>query len=480
MVDPTSRPVVIVSNRGPLSFRRRAGDLLPRRGSGGLVSGLAPLVETGDANWIAAALSEADREAIDVDGVARGVGLEVRMVDLDAELHRRYYDDISNSTLWFAHHGLYDRVRAPAYDADWWTSWEAYREVNRRFADEVVTHAPQHAIVLVQDYHLTLVALGSRPRRPDLSFVHFHHTPFAGPADLEVLPPRVRSELLRGLAAHDACGFHTERWAANYLACRSNFATGDGERLASGHAEEPDSTAAPARTFAATLNSDLDDLAEVARSAECVSAGAELDARLGDDLLIGRVDRMELSKNIVRGFDAFDRLLERRPDLRGRVVFMAACYPSRLGVEDYRRYHDEVVAAAARVNRRWGTDDHQPVDLMTEDDFARSVALLQRYDVLLVNPIRDGLNLVAKEGPAVNLRDGSLVLSTEAGSFTELGDAVDAVFPFDIEATSSALEAAVDRGPADRAERSARLRNLVAARTPADWLADQLAAVDLA
>lgn len=458
MPDESPPPVVIVSNRGPLSFRDHDGTLEPRRGSGGLVSGLAPLVEAGTATWIAASLSEEDRRATGDDGLARGAGLSVRMVPLEADLLRRYYDEISNSTLWFTHHGLFDRVRAPSYDSEWRRCWDAYREVNRRFAREVVRHAPEAATVLVQDYHLTLVAADAADERPDLRFVHFHHTPFAGPADLEVLPPAVRTELLEGLAAHHACGFHTERWAANYRDCAAREGT----------------PVAP--TFHSTLNSDLGDLHSVAAGAACESAGRELDRIVGDRLVVARVDRMELSKNIVRGFEAYAALLEHRPDLHGHVVFLAACYPSRLGVADYRRYRDEVVAAARRLDETWSTDQWQPVVLMTDDDFPRSVALLQRYDVLLVNPIRDGLNLVAKEGPALNRRNGSLVLSTEAGAHTELAPAVDSVFPFDIDETAAAIATGLDRAADERELRASRLRDLAASRTPADWLADQLAA----
>ncbi|MCB1011883.1 MAG: trehalose-6-phosphate synthase [Microthrixaceae bacterium] len=452
------RPVVIVSNRGPLSFTTVDGSPVAKRGSGGLVSGLAPLLDSGRASWTAAALSDADRSAIDDDGLARGAGLEVRLIDIDTHTMRRYYDDISNSTLWFVHHGLYDRVRAPAYDQGWWDAWEAYREVNNRFAESIAEHAPGGARVLVQDYHLSLVARRARLERDDLSFVHFHHTPFAGPEDFSALPPSVRKELLEGLSSHDACGFHTSNWETNYRLTSSRFGVAAG------------------RTFIGTLNSDLDDLRTVAAGEACRTALDALEEVVGDRTLIARVDRMELSKNIVRGFAGYDRLLERRPDLRGRVVFAATCYPSRLGVEDYRRYHDEVIDSVALVNERWGEADWQPIHLFTDDDFPRSVALMRRYDVLLVNPIRDGLNLVAKEGPALNEHDGSLVLSTEAGAYSELNEACDGLFPFDIEATADALEAAIDRDPQQRAFTARNLEALATARTPADWLADQLEA----
>lgn len=455
------RPVVIASNRGPLSYRVVDDTLEGRRGGGGLVSGLAPLVEDGRATWIAAALSDGDRAAVRA-GVTSADGLSAHLLDIDAEDHRLAYDVISNETLWFVHHGLFDLTRAPAYDDRWWDAWAAYRRVNERFAAAVVELSPPDAVVLVQDYHLTLVAPTVRAQRPDLSLVHFHHTPFAGPDGMRVLPPAARAEMLDSLASHDACAFHTEHWAANFADVLAHWPPGRRR----------------ARIVASSLSSDADDLRRTAGSAECDAAVAGLDRALDGRRLIVRVDRMELSKNIVRGFTAYDLLLADRPDLRGAVVFLACCYPSREGVAAYAVYREEVEAAAAAVNERWGTDDWQPVRLETDDDYPRSVAALRRYDVLVVNPVRDGLNLVAKEGPLVNERHGQLVLSTEAGAHDELGDAADGIHPFDVRATAAAMAAALDRPEPERAARATRLRELVERRTPADWLADQLAAAD--
>jgi trehalose 6-phosphate synthase len=449
--------VVIASNRGPLSFRRVGDRIEGARGGGGLVSGLAPLVESGRATWIAAALGDADREAA-AGGVAAAAGLSARLLDLPQQDFDDFYDTVSNSTLWFLHHGLFDQVREPAYDDRWWEAWDAYRRVNHAFAEAVAEHAPRDAVVLVQDYHLTLLAPLLREQRGDLRLVHFHHTPFAGPDGSRLLAPAARHELLAGLAAHHACGFHIPTWARLYASTQRHL----GGRQVTG--------------FTSTLSSDPDALREAADSPECAAALAELEATLGDRLLVGRIDRMELSKNIVRGFAAWDLLLGRRPDLRGRATFVACCYPSRLGVPAYATYRDEVLAAADAVNRRWGDADWQPVVLLTDDDYPRSVAVMRRYDVLLVNPIRDGLNLVAKEGPLLNHHDGQLVLSTEAGAWHELSPAADGVFPFDVAATSVAIEAALDRPGAERAAVARRLAELASARRPADWLADQLRA----
>ncbi len=230
--------------------------------------------------------------------------------------------------------------------------------------------------------------------------------------------------------------------------------------------------------FTSSLSTDPDDIRATATSAACDEQYRRLDDALDGRRLLVRVDRMELSKNIVRGFHAFDLLLERRPDLRGRVTFLACCYPSRENVPAYARYRAEVEAAAASLNERWGDATWQPVQLETDDDYPRSVAALRRYDVLLVNPIRDGLNLVAKEGPLVNERGGQLVLSTEAGAWAELGTAAFGISPFDLVETAEAIGRALDESDEARTRRATELRRLVALRTPADWLEEQIAAAN--
>ena len=451
-------PVVLVSNRGPVSFTEVDGELIAKRGGGGLVSGLAPIVAGTDTMWIAAALSPGDRAAAS-EGVIEAAGMRVRTLDIDPNTLRLAYDVVANSTLWFLHHGLHDLSRRPVFDHGWAEAWQAYRDYNQRFADVVAAEAPEGATVLVQDYHLALVGGGLASTRPDLTTVHFSHTPFAPPQLMRVMPTASAIELLEGMAAHTTCGFHSPRWAADYRAsCRELL----GREVA---------------TFVSPLAPDPDDMHGVATSDACQAAFAELDAQLGDRQVIVRVDRIELSKNLLRGFRAFDRLLADRPDLRGRVVFRALGYPSRDGLPEYLAYRQEVEALVDVINHRWATDDWTPIELDFRDDFPRSVAHLRRYDVLLINPIRDGLNLVAKEGPIVNERNGTLVLSREAGIHDELDGACLSVNPYDIVEQAEALGAALDRSAAERDVAAAELRRRADARTPRDWFADQLAAV---
>ncbi|HEX2038811.1 MAG TPA: trehalose-6-phosphate synthase [Acidimicrobiales bacterium] len=449
--------LVIVSNRGPLSFTHDDGELVTSRGAGGLVTSLGPAVAGTGATWIAAAITEADREAAET-GVVEAEGFRLRSLVVDEAAYRPFYDVISNSTIWYLHHGLWDRVRRPRFDRRWRDAWEAYREVNQAFAEAAAAEAPRDATVLVHDYQLSLVPARLVKERPDLSVVYFHHTPFCSPAELRALPAEVGRELLEGVAAARACGFHADRWAQSFEACVEDVL---GE---------------PVRTFVSPAAADADDLRSVAASAECAAALAELDEKVGDRKLLVRVDRIELSKNILRGFHAFEELLVARPDLRGRVTFAACVYPSRQTLPDYLAYRQEVTAAVERINGRFAKGDWLPVLLDTSDDFPRSVAALRRYDALLVNPIRDGLNLVAFEGPIVNERDGVLVLSPEAGAWQQLGRHALEAQPFDVTGTAEAIATALTLDAEERAGMASDLRRVATARTARDWLHAQLAA----
>jgi trehalose 6-phosphate synthase len=454
---PPDRPIVVVSNRGPVTFERGDdGTLASRRGAGGLVSGIGPLVARSGATWLAAAMTDGDREAA-ADGVVDADGFRVRLLALDPEAYRLYYDVVSNEVLWFAHHGLWDLPREPAFDDTWPTAWDAYRAVNHAFADAVAEIAEEGAVVLVQDYHLCLVAARLATTRPDLDCVHFSHTPFAPPVWLATLPDASARELLDGMASFRACGFHTQRWADDFTASAAVAGI-------------------TATTFVSPLASDPDDIRGVAASPECGDALAALDEIASGRAVIGRVDRMELSKNLLRGFLAYDLLLQAHPEHHGQVVFVACAYASRHGVPGYAAYRAEIERTIGAINERWGTEAWQPIVLEVDDDHPRSVALLRRADVLLVNPIRDGLNLVASEGMLVNDRDAVLALSPEAGAWERMHGAALRVPPFDLAGTAAALHAALTMPATERAERAAALRAVAEARLPAHWLADQLAA----
>lgn len=450
--------LVVVSNRGPVSFSfDDAGNPVPRRGAGGLVSSLAPLVRGTSATWMVAAISDADREASGA-GLVEAEGFRLRMLSIDETAYRMAYDVISNATLWFLHHAMFDLPRRPTFDRRWREAWGAYREVNLTFARALIDTAPEGAIVLVQDYHLALVGTWLAQERRDLRAVHFTHVPFCDPSALRVLPSEVADELLIGMSSHASCGFHAQRWADNFSDCCQTVL---GWRPS---------------TFVSPIAPDADDIGGVAASLECEQEATTLDEALDGKMMILRVDRIEPSKNILRGFQAFDDLLRTHPEWRGKVVFVALIYPSREGLPEYLAYRQEAETLAASVNATWSTPGWIPVLLHMSDNFPRSVAALRRYDVLLVNPVRDGLNLVAKEGALLNENDGVVVLSRESGVWEELGKVALEINPFDVTGTADTLATALLMGPAERAQHAADLRKAAGARTPRRWLDDQVRA----
>ena len=450
-------PLVIVSNRGPLSFAFEDGRLVTRKGGGGLVTALGPAVAGTGATWFAAALSDADRQAA-AAGTIEAEGFRVRPLTVEPNAYRMYYDVVSNGLLWFVYHGLFDLARRPRIDRRWREAWDAYRDVNRTFAEAVAADADDGSTVLVHDYHLSLLPAELAQKRPDLRTVYFQHTPFCAPDALRVLPASIATELLGGMAAARACGFHATRWAAAFEACTH------------------DVLGRSARTFVSPASADADGIRAVAASEPCTEALRALEADVGDRQVIVRVDRIELSKNLLRGFHAFDELLRTAPEWRGRVVFAAFVYPSREGRPEYLAYRQEVEGLVRRINGTWGTAGWTPILYDPEDDFPRSVAALRRYDVLLVNPVRDGLNLVAKEGPLVNERDGVLALSRESGVWEELGGVALELNPFDVSDTAEVLASALSMSRDERADHARATREAAGARTSQQWLGDQVEA----
>ncbi len=457
-------PLLVVSNRGPRSFRFVDGpdsELVALPPGGGLVSSLYPLLSGPDldATWASVTMGAADRAAVQ-RGLMVDPDCTLLPVVVDDDTYRQAYDVIANTTLWYCHHHLFDLPRRPRFDRYWRLAWEGYRRYNRSMADVIAHRATEGSTVLVQDYHFALLGQMLRTDRPDLRTVHFNHIPFADPNILHTLPDTAADELLAGLAGFDACGFHAGKWEAGFRACYA------------------DTELAAPRTFVASLSPDYDGLLDEAASTECKAAAQQLRAEAGGRTIILRVDRVEPSKNIVRGMLAYEELLLAHTEWQGQVMHIALVYPSRQGLAEYLAYGAEVVHTAERINAALGTADWQPIVLHVEDDRPRSLAALTLSDVLLVNPVRDGLNLVAKEGPHLNQVDGVLVLSHQAGAWEELHDAALGVNPFDVAGTADVLHAALSMSQAERSERADRLRTLIRARTASDWLDDQLAAAN--
>ncbi|MEU1073359.1 MULTISPECIES: trehalose-6-phosphate synthase [unclassified Streptomyces] len=456
MVPARAAQILVASNRGPVSYTLDPdGTLTPRRGGGGLVSGLSAIGAEADTLWVCSALGDGDREA-----VRRGVGEPgVRMLDIDAAVHTDAYNGIANSVLWFVHHMLYQTPLEPAFDAEFRRQWGAYEAYNRAFAQALADEAADGAAVIVQDYHLALVPGMLRELRPDLRIGHFSHTPWAPPEYFRMLPDDVAAQLLKGMLGADRLGFLTHRWADAFTRCCEDVVGGTGTTRIGVHG----------------LGADAEFLRRRAHESDVEERMAALREEIGAGRrAIVRVDRTELSKNIVRGMLAYRQLLDERPEWRERVVHVAFAYPSRQDLAVYREYTEEVSRVAAAINSAYGTDDWTPVVLHVKDDFARSLAAYRLADVALVNPIRDGMNLVAKEVPVVSDSGCALVLSREAGAYEELGEDAVVVNPYDVSGTAAALHEALSMGPEERTARTKRLAAAATALPPQRWFLEQL------
>jgi trehalose 6-phosphate synthase len=485
--------LLVASNRGPLSFSLAPdGGLSARRGGGGLISGLMPglssLATKAEVVWICAALSDADRVAARLDPDGRRFGIDgeappgeeegaartaVRALDIPAGIFDGAYNAVANATLWFVHHLLFDTPRQPAFGPAFRRDWQSYVAYNEAFAKALmdgVTTAPSSARVLVQDYHLALVPRMLRDAVPGIRIAHFSHTPWAPPDYYRVLPDDAGRAVLDGMLGADHAGFLAQRWADAFLDCCETLLGAQVDRetqrvIHRGHvtgvAVHPLGVDAPA-------------LRERARAADVEANVAALTRAAAGRKLIVRVDRTELSKNIVRGLTAYRELLTRRPEWRGRVVHVAFAYPSRSSVPGYREYTQEVERMAREINEEFGRPDWTPLILEVKDDYPRSLAACRLADVLVVNPIRDGMNLVAEEGPVLSDHGCVLVLSREAGAAALLGSDALLVNPYDVSATANAMHQALSMPEDERTRRCAALAAAAAGKSPEQWLTSQL------
>jgi trehalose 6-phosphate synthase len=471
-----SRPLVLVSNRGPVTFQE---DGSVKRGSGGLVTALTGLASHRDAVWIASALTDGDVAKAKEEGdkpfsvrSPAGGEYQVRLVASDPEAYDRFYNIFANPMLWFIQHYLWDLSNAPDVRRNEIEAFEyGYNVVNEDLAHAVVEEIEDEdePVVMVHDYHLYTLPALVRRARPDVFLHHFVHIPWTQSDAWRVLPGRIREEIYTGLLANDIIGFHTQSYRRNFLQCCRDLMDLEvdfGEGVV--HFEDREVWV---RSY--PLPIDQKAIQQVASSDGVRDQEEELLRRRREHLVL-RVDRADLSKNVLRGFSAFDLFLEQHPEFRERVTFIAQLMPSRTDVPEYAEYLERIEALVAVVNHRHGTPDWMPINLKLRDDLEEAVASYKHYDVLLVNAMFDGMNLVAKEGPMVNERDGVSILSENTGAHEELGDYALSVNPFDLQELADSIHAALTMREDERARRLQGLKEIVTARDPGDWIDEQL------
>jgi trehalose 6-phosphate synthase len=476
------RRLLIATNRGPVTFASAPdGGVRPRRGSGGLVTALSQVGRHVPVTWLAAALSEGDRRVAADPSLAERWQADdrqrLRFVAVERSAQDAAYGVIANPLLWFLQHQMWNLPERPMIDAATLRAWEkGYVPVNRAFAEAAVQLSPGDAEprIMLHDYHLYLAAAEIRRRRPRAIISHFTHIPWPPSSLWQAITPAIRTGIVAGLAASDVVGFQTERYAHNYLRCVESFLPDARVDHRARSVTLPDGHVARVRHYPISI--DVEATRRLAASRAARRRAEQLLANSGPQIVV-RVDRLEPSKNILRGFAAFEALLQRTPRLRGRVTFLAFLVPSRTGLREYGDYGRKVQAAVERINARFGRAGYRHVQLFYENDYAQALAGLSIADVVLVNPLVDGMNLVAKEAATVSGRDAAIVLSETAGAFDQMADGVLPVAPADVAGTADALAAGLAMPRAERAERLARLQAGVEREDITWWLRRQL--VDL-
>jgi len=479
---------IIASNRGPVEYYISQDKTLKhRRGAGGMVTALISAASRMEVTWVALAMTEGDRialrEAQQNDGgllqsPLRGQKMQLRYVAIPKIAYRKHYEQICNTLLWHLQHYLYNPTHGFTSGYKLQDAWEnGYYVANQAIADAVnveIEREDAMPIVMLQDYHLYLAPAMIRRRHPTITMQHFIHIPWPDIRCWQFLPSNIARAIYSGLVENDIIGFQTERDAQNFLEGVRTLLDGavvdfeEGVVWWQGHRTK-------VRAYPISIS--VTEERRLVQNRAGKSAAARILALLGEKTIM-RVDRIDPTKNIIRGFQAYAQMLDEHSELWRRIRFLAFLVPSRQSLPEYKRYYADVIRIIEEINRRYGTDEWTPIQAFFDDDRTQALAAMQFYDVLLVNPIIDGMNLVAKEGPVVNQRNGVVVLSRTAGAFQQLSQACVPTSPTDVTETAQALYQALTMPCNERYIKATLARQVVERQDLNTWLERQIADIN--
>ena len=477
----SQRPLILVSNRGPVEHQM-SGDGWPeaRRGSGSVVTAFNSLAQKFEFTWVASAMGEGDRVVSEngqgphIKSPLPGHEINLRYVVTPRRVYHKYYNILCNPLLWFLQHYMWNPPYNPNVDAAVHDAWESgYIPVNQAFANAVISEAralEQAPIVIGHDYHLYLMPEFVRKGVPEAVIQHFVHIPWPTPQYWHMIPDYIIRRICESLCTTDLLGFQTIGDVRCFLDTVEEFVP-DVTVDRTSHTVARNGRTTSVKVYPISIN--VEEVQRIANTPRALDYENRLSADTGDVTIV-RIDRAEPNKNIVRGFRAYELMLTRYPELKGKVKFLAFLVPSRTHIRQYQRYMDEIQQVIQQINNNHGTDDWQPIVPFIENNYTQAIAGMKLYDVLLVNTIIEGMNLVAKEGPVVNNRDGVLVLSHSSGVYQQLSDGAISVSPTDIEGTMEALHQAITMSAEDRKARAARMLNSVCREDINHWLYQQM------
>lgn len=474
------KEIIVASNRGPVLFKRDAkGKIELIKGKGGIVGSMVPFLEKTHGTWFSSAIGECDHYMNDKYDSKVPIPLEdpayyVRLIKTEEHIFNRFNGKFANPLLWFIHHSMWNPPYSPCADDELHQAWDSYQYVNVKFAEAIgdaVSTSKKTPIVMLQDYHIYLTPKMIREQHPDVFMSQFVHIPFPPPEIFQQLPNHMQIEILDSILTNDVLGFHIPRYTSNFFQTIKHIlpeASVDdltGDILYNGHV-------CRVRTYPISI--DIKTMQTFAQSPDVTRKNAEVDEIVGGCKLIYRTDRADLSKNIIRGFQAYDMFLDKYPQWREKVKFVATLMPTRQDIKIYREYTDNIRDIVKEINEKHATPDWEPIKYICRGDYDLVVALLKRYDVLMVNPILDGMNIVAKEGAVVNENNGVLILSTGAGCYEELKDGAICINPYDIRQTAESIDTALLMDDETRAVLLEEARAAVQRNDLNKWVSDQL------
>ena len=474
------KEIIVASNRGPVVFKKQEnGKIELIRGAGGIVGSMIPFLEKTHGTWVSSAIGECDQYINNKYLSKVPIPLDhpdyyVQFIKSDEDIYNGFNGKFANPLLWFIHHSMWNPPYSPCADDELHQAWDSYQHVNTMFADAIgedIYKSTKTPIVMLQDYHLYLTPKLIREQHPDVLMSQFVHIPFPPPEIFQQLPNHMQIEILDSILTNNVLGFHIPRYMNNFFQTVKQIlpsASVDeilGDILYKGHT-------CHVRTY--PISVDMETLQKQAQDKNVLAKDAEVDEMIGDCKLIYRTDRTDLSKNIIRGFQAYDMFLEKYPEWREKVKFVATLMPSRLDIKIYRDYTDNIRDIVKKINEKYETPNWQPIKYICRGDYNLVIALLKRYDVLMVNPILDGMNIVAKEGSVVNDNNGVLVLSTGAGCYQELKDGSICINPFDLRQTAEALDMALLMDEKTKAQMVSKTRKAIEINDLNKWVSDQL------
>jgi trehalose 6-phosphate synthase len=475
-----NRRLILVSNRGPVEYHAGPSGLVEgRRGSGGVVTALSSLAQLVEFTWIASAIGEGDRRVYETGGGNRirspipGQRIYLRFVVTPRRMYHKYYNVFCNPLVWFLQHYMWNSPYNPNLDANVHDAWDGgYVPVNQAFADAVVEECKDDSnppIVMVHDYHLYLAPEFIRQRIPGAIINHFTHIPWPSPRYWQLLPTYMLRRICEGMCASNIVGFQTIADVRSFLDTCEEFLTGCDVDYRT-RTVTYRGRVTLARVYPISIN--VEEIRRIANSPRAIDYERRLLPMCRGQTIV-RVDRAEPSKNVVRGFKAYSLLLVRHPELHGQVKFLAFLVPSRTHIRQYQRYMEEIQQTIQEINANFGNEEWQPVSAFIENNYTQAIAGMKLYDVMLVNAVIDGMNLVAKEGPVVNTRNGVLILSETTGAHKQLQAGALSVSPADIEGTMQCMYQAITMASEERERRAATLVSVIEREDINHWISSQ-------